>query len=258
MIKLWSKDGKILNVDMDVIKHMVIIQTMLDCPGVEDNNDDDEPIPIFTINGEVIEKLVCWTRYHLENNNNYLDYKVWCHQFFMENLKDIFVLEDAAKYLDLRSYLDTTEVIMDKNFQLLTNNKLFLKTISRDRLGDLLARDTLDVPSEQVVLESLNSWISSDPEERSKSLQELIPHIRANFLFHSVIEENLKTMQENPSYHQLNLNYDNKIPRYGYELCIVALHETNDSRYLKYLDLKVKHSLLLFSKHITLTLHVLD
>ena len=49
--KLRAKDGKILKVSQDVIKQMVTIQTMLDCPGVENNNDDDdEPIPIFAVN----------------------------------------------------------------------------------------------------------------------------------------------------------------------------------------------------------------
>ena len=242
MMKLRSKDGRILQVDLDVIKHMVTIQTMLDCPGVQDNNndDDDEPVPIFTISGEFIEKLVGWTQYHIENSDQ-LDYKDWCNQFFMDNLKDIFVLEDGAKYLDLRSYLDTTESFMDKKFQLLTNTEDFVNNISSDRLGDLLARDTLGVPSEQDVFESLKSWISSDPEVRSGNIPELIPHIRAHFLCRSFIEENVKTMLENHSNPGLchQLNYDNKTPRYGYELCIVALHENSDGKCLKYLDSKV-------------------
>ena len=99
----------------------------------------------------------------------------------------------------------------------------------------------MGVPSEQDVFESLKSWISSDPEERSKNIPELIPHIRAHFLCRSFIEENVKTMLENHSNPGLchQLNYDNKTPRYGYELCIVALYENNDGKCLKYLDSKV-------------------
>ena len=94
MIKLRAKDGKILKVPKDVIKQMVAIQTMLDCPGVEDNNDDDdEPIPIFAVNGEVLDKLVKWTKYHIENNDNSAEYKVWSFQFFMDGLGEIFSRE---------------------------------------------------------------------------------------------------------------------------------------------------------------------
>ena len=98
IVNLRAKDGKILKVPKDVIKQMVTIQTMLDCPGVEDNNDDDdEPIPIFAINGEVLDKLVRWTKYHIEKTDKGADYKVWSDQFFMDNLDEIFVLEEGAK-----------------------------------------------------------------------------------------------------------------------------------------------------------------
>ena len=114
--KLQAKDGKIVKVSQDVIKQMVAIQTMLDCPGVEDNNDDDEPIPIFAVNGEVLHKLVKWTKHHIENAENSPDYKVWSNQFFMDNLGEIFV--QLNKYLDLGSYLNITEILMDEKFQL--------------------------------------------------------------------------------------------------------------------------------------------
>ena len=38
ILKLRAKDGKIIKVDPNVIKEMVTIQTMLDCPGVEEIN----------------------------------------------------------------------------------------------------------------------------------------------------------------------------------------------------------------------------
>ena len=96
-VKLESSDKKIVLVDQNVIKQMVTIQTMLDCPGVEDNNDDDEPIPIFAVNGEVLDKLVKWTKYHIENTDKSADFKVCSDQFFMDNLDEIFVLEEGAK-----------------------------------------------------------------------------------------------------------------------------------------------------------------
>ena len=123
ILKLRSKDGKIIKVDSNVIQQMVAIQTMLECPGVEENNDDDdEPIPIFAVNGEVLDKLVGWTKHNLENSDK-SEYKVWCDQFFMDNLGDILELEESAKYLDLRRYLETNDLFMDENFQVLSKNK---------------------------------------------------------------------------------------------------------------------------------------
>ena len=106
IIQLRAKDGKILEVSQDIIKQMVAIQTMLDCPGVEDNNDDDEHIPIFAVNGEVLEQLIGWTKCHIENTDEYDDFKVWSNQFFMDNLGEISVLEEGAKYLDLRDFVN--------------------------------------------------------------------------------------------------------------------------------------------------------
>ena len=150
---------------------MLTIQTMLDCPGVEDNNDDDdEPIPIFAINGGVLDKLVSWTKYHIEKTDKGADYKVWSDQFFMDNLDEIFVLEEGAKYLDLRSYLNITEILMDEKFQLLSHTESFMRNISSDRFGEVLARDTLNVQNEETVFESLVFWMSMDPEGRSRCL----------------------------------------------------------------------------------------
>ena len=148
-VTLKSSDKKVVLVDQDVIKQIVAIQTMLDCPGVEHNN--NEPIPIFAVNGEVLEKLVGWTQYHIKNKDK-SDYQVWSHQFFVESLENIFELEDGAKYLELSSYLDRSDLFMDENFQLLSNTEA-MRNISSDRLGLLLSRDTLNVPSEQTLVE---------------------------------------------------------------------------------------------------------
>ena len=62
------------------------------------------------------------------------------------------------------------------------------RNLSSEGLRALLARETLNVPSEEVVFESLDTWISADPEERSKCLHDLIPYIRASFLPSQFIE----------------------------------------------------------------------
>ena len=159
LVKLLSADKKIVLVDQDVIKQMMTIQTMMDCPLVEESEDDDESkeddddIPKVAVNGEVLEKLVGWTKYHLENKDK-SDYKAWSHQFFMDNLENIFMFEEGAKFLGLLSYLDSNDTFMDENFQALSNTEA-MRNISYDRLGLLISRDTLDVPTEQVVVETL-------------------------------------------------------------------------------------------------------
>ena len=219
IIKLLAKDGKLLEVAQDVIKQMVTIQSMLDCPLVDDNNDDDKPIPIFAVNGEVLDKLVKWTKCHLENTNNAFDCKVWSDKFFMENLDEILVLEEGAKYLDLRSYLKTSEILMDEKFQVLSNTESFMRNISRERFGELLARDTLNVPNEEAVFKSLAFWISMDPEERSKFLDDLVPNIRAHFLPRYFVDKHLKAFLKKHGNPDLchKLNYKSTTPRQEYE-----------------------------------------
>ena len=159
----------------------------------------------------------------------------------MDNLSEIFVLEEGAKYLDLRSYLNITEILMDEKFQLLSHTESFMRNISSDRFGELLARDTLNVPNEQTVFESLVFWMSVDPEERSKCLEDLVPDIRAHFLPRKFIDEHFKTFVMKHGNPELchKLNCEIKTPRQGYEHAAVALIEKEEGECLKYLDIKV-------------------
>ena len=234
--KKW-RDGKIFTVDRDVIKEMVTIQTMLDNLGEDDS--DDEPIPIYTVDGEVLGKLIGWTRYSNENLNH-SHYKVWCKQFFMDNLEESFLFEEAADYLELKSFLTITESLIDNNFQILTETEAF-KNISRERLSLLLARESLNVQNEDAVLKSLFSWISVDLEERSQNLQYLLPHIRACYLSKKYLDVGVKSflVKCNLLSSYLKLNFGHKTPRDGYEQCIVVLHEMSDGVCLKYFDIKV-------------------
>ena len=99
LVKLLSSDEKIVLLEHNIIKQMVTIQTMMDCSLVNESKDEDEPIPV-AVNGEVLNNLVGWTKYHLENNGK-SDFKDWSLQFFMDHLENILALEDGAKYLEL-------------------------------------------------------------------------------------------------------------------------------------------------------------
>lgn len=84
---------------------MVTIQTMLESLGIGDNDTNkDEIVPIFTVNGEILEKVIEWTKYYIENNDK-CDHKVWSNQFFKTNLEKIFELEEAADYLEIDIFL---------------------------------------------------------------------------------------------------------------------------------------------------------
>ena len=131
------------------------------------------------------------------------------------------------------------QVFIDSHFELITSTEAF-KNLSSEKLGDLLARDTLNVPSEEVVFESLETWISADPEKRSASLGDLIPSIRAHFLPPQFIEyvKNFLVDHIQPDL-CLQLNYESKTPRHGYNQSIVTVQTREDGKCLMYLDSKV-------------------
>ena len=64
-VKLESSDKKIILVDQNVIKQMVTIQTMLEM----DVGSDDEPVPIYAVNGETLDKVIEWSKYHIETSD---------------------------------------------------------------------------------------------------------------------------------------------------------------------------------------------
>ena len=74
-VNLQSSDGNIVVVDQNVIKQMVTIQTMLGNLDDDDTN-NNEPIPIYTVNGEILDKVIEWTKYHIETTEK-SDSKDW-------------------------------------------------------------------------------------------------------------------------------------------------------------------------------------
>merc|ERR1712126_162625 len=177
-------DKKIILVDQNVIQQMVTIQTML-----ESLSDSDEIIPIYKVNGEILDKVVEWTRHYKS------DGKVWTDQFFKTNLENIFMMEEAADYLELNSLLVKGQVFIDKHLELIIATEAF-KKLSPEKLGDLLGRDSLDVPSEQIVVQSLETWISANPKEQSMCLEDLLSNVRAHFLPRQSIEDVNKFLEK--------------------------------------------------------------
>ena len=155
---------------------------------------NDEPIPIYTVNGETLVKVIEWTKYQPTSQD-----LAWGDQFFKMYLEKISQIEKAADYLEVKTLCIDGQVFQ-RNFELFTTTEAF-KNLSREKLGLLLSEDGLNVPSEKVVFESLKTWISADPEERSASLEDLLPYIRASFLPSQFIDDlkNFLVKQNNPS-----------------------------------------------------------
>ena len=107
---------------------------------------------------------------------------------------------------------------MDNHFEDVTETEAF-RNLSQEKLEAMLVRDSLNVKNEEVVLNSLESWITKHPENRSTSLDNLISHIRAHFLSNKTIEENLKPFLLKHKMEDLisKLNYTNEKPRHGYD-----------------------------------------
>ena len=235
-VKLKSSDKKIVLVDQKVIKQMITIQTMLENLGDDDTN-NDEPVPIYAVNGEILENVIEWANYHIETTDK-SENKAWGVQFFRTNLEKIFQIEEAADYLEVNSLLVDGQDFIDNHFELITATEAF-KNLTQVKFGVLLARDSLNVSNEQTVVQSLDIWISADPEERSKCLEYLMPYIRASFLPSQFIENlsNFFAQYSQPLCQQLN--FEKKTPRQGYDLCIVAVLRRGEERCLEYLDTKV-------------------
>ena len=134
-IRFVSSDMKIVSVDQNVIKQMLTIQTMLDNL-VGDDTNNDEPVPIYAVNGEILDKVIEWVKFHSDTIDN-SDSKDWEDKFLMTNLERIFQLEEAADYLEVNSLLFEGQVFIDSHFGLITSTEAF-KNLSPEKLEWLL------------------------------------------------------------------------------------------------------------------------
>ena len=217
-VKLQSSDGVIFVTDQDIIKQMVTIHythTMLENLG-DGDAEDEEIIPIYTIKGDILDKVIEWTRYHAENTEEDSRNKVWCDQFFTNNLEQTFKLIEAADYLEVNSLINSGEAFIDKHFKDVTNTEAF-RNLSQEKLEAILVRDSLNVQNEEAVFHSIESWVTRHPQEKSQSLENLVSLIRVHFLSNKMIEEKLKQflLKHNMGDLISKLNYTEKRPRHG-------------------------------------------
>ena len=74
--------------------------------------------------------------------------------------------------LEVNSLLVVGQAFQDY-FELVTTTEAF-KYLSQEKLVLLLSGDGLNVSNEQTVVQSLETWFSAVPEERTESLQDLL------------------------------------------------------------------------------------
>ncbi|XP_030835539.1 S-phase kinase-associated protein 1 [Strongylocentrotus purpuratus] len=115
-IKLQSSDGEVFEVDVEVARQSVIIKTMLEDLGMDE--EDDDAIPLPNVNSTILKKVLQWCHYHKddppppeddENREKRTD-DICAHdqEFLKVDQGTLFELILAANYLDIKGLLDAT------------------------------------------------------------------------------------------------------------------------------------------------------
>ena len=114
-IKLQSFDGEVFPVDVEIAKQSVIIKTMLEDLGM-DEEDDEDVVPLPNVNAAILKKVIEWATYHKddpplpeddENKEKRTDdICSWDADFLKVDQGTLFELILAANYLDIKGLLD--------------------------------------------------------------------------------------------------------------------------------------------------------
>ncbi|XP_063968788.1 S-phase kinase-associated protein 1-like [Lytechinus pictus] len=115
-IKLASSDGEVFEVEVEVARQSVIIKTMLEDLGMDE--EDDDAIPLPNVNGTILKKVLEWCHFHRndppppeddENREKRTD-DICAHDqdFLKVDQGTLFELILAANYLDIKGLLDGT------------------------------------------------------------------------------------------------------------------------------------------------------
>uniref|UniRef100_A0A8D2JTF9 S-phase kinase-associated protein 1 n=1 Tax=Sciurus vulgaris TaxID=55149 RepID=A0A8D2JTF9_SCIVU len=115
-IKLQSSDGEIFEVDVESVKQLVTIKTMLEDLGMDDG--DDDPVPLPNVNVAILKKVIQWCTHHKEDppspeddenkEKRTDDTPFWDQEFLKVDQGTLFELILAANYVDIKGLLDVT------------------------------------------------------------------------------------------------------------------------------------------------------
>ena len=105
-VVLVSSDNMEFKVDEDVANKFVTVKNLMEDIG------SDGAIPLTEVESKILEKVIVYTKYHLENpftqNEDEKYMTSWDEQFCNVDRDTIFALVLAANYLDYKELLETT------------------------------------------------------------------------------------------------------------------------------------------------------
>ena len=109
-IKLQSSDGEVFPVDVEIAKQFIIIKTMLEDLGMDE--EDEEVVQLPNVNAAILKKVIQWATYHKddpplpeddENKEKRTDdICSWDTDFLKVDKGTLFELIMAANYLDIK------------------------------------------------------------------------------------------------------------------------------------------------------------
>ncbi|XP_044578524.1 S-phase kinase-associated protein 1-like [Cotesia glomerata] len=115
-IKLLSSDKEVFEVDTKVAKMSATIKTMLEDLGLDEG--DDEMVPLPSIEGPILKKIVEWAEHHKsdppapEDDDNKEkrsdDIPEWDVDFLKVDQQTLFAIIRAANFLDIKGLMDVT------------------------------------------------------------------------------------------------------------------------------------------------------
>ena len=110
-IKLVSSDGEEFRVDIEIAKKSRTVRQLLDDLGVDENADDDEPVPFPNVNAPILKKVLQWATYHKDDpppaedddkEKRTDDISSWDSDFLKVDQGTLFELILAANYMDIK------------------------------------------------------------------------------------------------------------------------------------------------------------
>jgi S-phase kinase-associated protein 1 len=106
-IILLSNDNKEIKIGKEIAKKSVLIKNM-----IEDIGDSDAPIPLPNVNHKVLEKVIEWCEYHVNDSeedvqeSKSLEIDEWDQKYMKVDQESLFDIILAANYLDIKQLLD--------------------------------------------------------------------------------------------------------------------------------------------------------
>ncbi|XP_053202352.1 S-phase kinase-associated protein 1-like [Panonychus citri] len=117
-IRLISSDGEVFPVDVEIAQVSVTIKTMLEDLGLDEEEGDDDMVPLHNVNSTILKKIITWATHHHKDlpppenddcrDKRTDDISTWDADFLKVDQGTLFELILAANYLDIKGLLDVS------------------------------------------------------------------------------------------------------------------------------------------------------